>query len=197
MTIDGGLAALALAAVAALGLGTACDTPAPDPAVDMAPPAPCDRARCAAGCCDADGRCRRDDDDRACGLDARACVACGDGETCRGGVCLRAFATAADCDPQRCAGCCRGHECVTTPVDAYCGAGGGRCVVCGPGETCTDGACVVDPTRCGPTTCDGCCIDGHLCHDPPTDDLCGSGGLTCENCPEGGYRACVDGLCVR
>lgn len=181
--------AVALAALAGCDGGEAATPP------DAG--APCTRETCTTGCCDDDGRCRRDDDVAACGSDGRVCVACAAGESCRGGVCLRAFVSAAECDAASCAGCCRGRDCVTTPVDAYCGGGGAACVLCAFWERCEDGACVVDPARCGPHTCGGCCVDGYTCHDPPTDALCGSGGLVCENCPEGGYRACVDGICVR
>lgn len=182
-----------LAAVVAFVVGCG-DEGATPPGADAGPP--CTRDSCTTGCCDVDGVCRRDDDPRACGSDGRVCVVCGAGESCRGGVCLRAFRTAAECGPSSCDGCCRGRECVTTPVDAYCGGGGGVCALCAFWESCVEGRCVVVPDRCGPHSCAGCCVDGYTCHDPVSDDLCGSGGLVCENCPEGGYRACLGGICV-
>lgn len=181
----------ALALVAAL-LG--CDASGEGPAPDAGPP--CDRNTCTAGCCDADGRCLRDDDDRRCGTDGRACVACLDGEVCRAGVCAVFFAAAADCTPETCRGCCSGNRCVATPSDAACGAGGGPCALCAFWEACDNGACALDPGRCGPHNCAGCCVDGYACLAEPTAALCGSGGRVCENCPEGGYRDCVDGICV-
>lgn len=172
-----------------------CDGTEGESPADVGPA--CDRESCTTGCCDGDGRCLRSDDVRLCGTDGRRCVACGAGESCRGGVCLRAFASADGCDGVSCAGCCRGRECVGSVADAYCGVGGGACVLCAFWEECLGGQCVVVASRCGPHNCGGCCEDGLRCQDPPTDELCGLGGLVCERCAEGGYRVCADGICAR
>lgn len=176
--------------IGALALG--CDGPAPDPA-DVGV---CTHTTCTTGCCAPDGRCRRDDDPAACGSGGRACVTCLEGEICEAGACAVLFADPAQCTAETCRGCCSGNRCVATTNDVYCGAGGGACGLCAFWEACTDGRCAVDPGRCGPHNCAGCCEDGYTCIAEPTAALCGSGGLFCENCPEGGYRACVDGICV-
>lgn len=158
---------------------------------------PCDRNTCPTGCCDADGVCQRADDDAQCGTDGRACVACGPDEACFAGACILPFADAADCTPETCSGCCSGNRCITSVSDTYCGVGGDACTLCAFWEQCVDGACALDDNRCGPHNCQGCCIDGYTCLLETTAEFCGSGGLVCENCPEGGYLRCEDGLCVR
>lgn len=181
----------------ALLLLVGCDDGAERDPPDAAPAATCTRATCVTGCCDPDGRCRRDDDAAACGSDGRACVACEAGAGCFGGTCSAFFETADDCNAMTCAGCCAGRRCVTRATDTYCGAAGAACVVCPHWQACVDGACTPDPARCGPHTCDGCCEDGLHCRSGTTTALCGHAGNYCEDCPESGYRACEAQRCVR
>lgn len=159
-------------------------------------PAACARATCVTGCCDADGLCRRDDDPQACGSDGRACQACDPDAACFGGTCSVFLPTREACTPSTCPGCCAGRRCVTSPTDTYCGAAASACVACPPWQACVDGGCVPDPERCGPHTCAGCCEDGLTCRPGTTGALCGHAGNLCEDCPESGYRACVDQRCV-
>jgi hypothetical protein len=39
-------------------------------------------------------------------------------------------------------GCCVGNDCKAGTSTSFCGSGGGACVTCASGETCTNGKCV-------------------------------------------------------
>lgn len=54
------------------------------------PKPPCDATTCASGCCDAEGACRPGTTALACGVGARACVACQGMQTCELGSCAGA-----------------------------------------------------------------------------------------------------------
>lgn len=161
-----------------------------------APGSSCDRNTCTAGCCQPDGTCLRATTDAACGSDGQACQACASEETCRAGVCTRFFDDQATC-LATCRGCCIEGRCAATPTDVYCGPPGGTCRLCAFHEQCVDGACALDPGRCGPHNCGGCCEDGLRCVVAPDATRCGAGGLFCEDCVESGYATCEAGRCQK
>ena len=100
--------------------------------------------------------------------------ACGEGQTCRNGVCT--------CDGSRCAGCCHGTICLDGTSDAQCGAGGDACTACTGGRVCRDRTCVCPD---GQDVCADACVDRQ------TAALhCGECGTTCE-----AGEACRDGAC--
>lgn len=49
------------------------------------------------------------------------------------------------CGPLNCGGCCSGNTCLGGTATDACGAGGGLCIDCGAGRTCSAAACAIDP----------------------------------------------------
>lgn len=78
----------------------------------------------------------------------------------------------------------------TSPV--ACGAGGNRCMACGFGEQCVNGACMTG--ACGPQSCAGCCTN-NFCVVPSQQSrfACGAQGQMCAQCPMG--QGCQNGVC--
>ncbi|MGQ0508607.1 MAG: hypothetical protein ACT4TC_25185 [Myxococcaceae bacterium] len=107
-----------------------------------------------------------------CGCDAASCP---DG-CCDGSVCTQPSATACGdkgsackaCSPTNSDRCNANGQCV-------CGAGA-RATACGPGQICSNGACI-----CDGTSCNGCC-DGNVCKPGNTRRDCGAGGNACVRC---------------
>jgi hypothetical protein len=94
------------------------------------------------------------------------------------------------CDAESCpSGCCDNEACLVGDDPAACGAGGGSCVECRPGDECRAGAC----DSCDPSSCDGCCNE-TVCEIGTEDDACGGGGDPCRRCPHDRAR-CVDHTC--
>ncbi len=115
---------------------------------------------------------------------ADACVVCGTGSSCLGGVCV------ATCSPQGCPnGCCSGNTCIPSS-SAACGINGQQCLTCSSSQACQNGACVT--ATCGLTTCPGCCRN-NTCVSPVIPSACGFSGNSCSNCAQG--QACSGGLC--
>jgi len=94
------------------------------------------------GCCKGT-QCQGGTNDWACGLGGVLCADCSaNGGTCTSGSCSAPPA----CGPGNCTGCCDGNNCVAGTSKYNCGTGGGICTTCGaPYESCSVGACVVDP----------------------------------------------------
>ncbi|HEY3818167.1 MAG TPA: hypothetical protein VGL81_13400 [Polyangiaceae bacterium] len=83
--------------------------------------------------------------------------------------------------PQGC--CLPDNSCVSPGTASACGAGGDPCIVCAPGDSCGNGACVHPQPDCGPTNCAGCCVDASTCATTGRDDVaCGGGGQACARC---------------
>jgi hypothetical protein len=79
-------------------------------------------------------------------------------------------------------GCTLSGECRPGNVADACGFGGEICQVCGDGQSCEGGDCVIAaPGGCSPETCDGCC-DGDVCLSGTSGASCGSGGEACSDC---------------
>ncbi len=124
----------------------------------------CIGLRCDGGCVDPDNdpaNCS------ACGL------ACGKGQACVNGACT--------CDPNNCAGCCMGSQCLAGDADDACGAGGIQCQPC--------------QTRCINGGCSGCVpnsVDTQPCGN------CGTMTRTCDmNGVWGAFGGCTgEGVCM-
>ena len=159
----------------------------------------CDGQSCN-GCCDGD-ECRPGDDSDRCGAGGIVCQPCGNGDTCKSGVC-------GACTPGECDGCCSGSRCLNPSLGA-CGASGVACMACealkadncspaglcrcGTGMPCGDGRqCVEGQCLCTPESCAGCCA-GNTCVTGTSDAQCGSGGEACGACRNG--NRCVSGEC--
>lgn len=140
------------------------------------------------GCLDEFGDCRSGQSASACGSGGEECVACGAGEECAEGACMRPPA----CSRATCDGCCDGDECVAGSSLRACGTGGVECATCSEGASCTAGRCVAPCAE----SCDGCCAPDGTCVAAASTSamLCGSGGSMCTAC--GGGQSCVDGVCV-
>jgi hypothetical protein len=98
------------------------------------------------GCCDSNGSCRAGTIASACGAGGASCAACVGGQACSAGACVTND-SGTPCGPTNCSGCCDASgacQLGTTPAD--CGSGGGACVLCGLGQTCSAGACTFGGT---------------------------------------------------
>jgi hypothetical protein len=103
---------------------------------------PCSPNNCR-GCCDGD-TCVDGSADDKCGDKGGACTKCATGLTCSGKTCIDA-----SCQATCTNGCCGGTggaTCEPGTAANACGIGGGACVDCGYGRTCSSAACVIDPT---------------------------------------------------
>ncbi len=90
--------------------------------------------------------------------------------------------------PPPCTGCVASDGvCQPGGTANLCGTGGAVCATCGPGQTCTAGACV--PAL----SCTGCVQDG-LCYPGDSQLRCGTGGKPCTACAWRGEN-CLAGKC--
>lgn len=108
------------------------------------PTVACDFFSCP-GCC-SNGQCQAvaNQSTTSCGVNGALCTSCTSGATCSSGVC----SGGAVCNATTCSGCCNGTSCVapaSTSVTA-CGFGGNACVMCAPGQVCSAGLCVANPS---------------------------------------------------
>jgi Pentapeptide repeats (8 copies) len=153
------------------------------------------------GQCNAQGQCvcTPDCTGKTCGGDGcgGSCGTCRTGETCTPqGQCTctanscptgqRCATGRCICDAQSCpTGCCDGGPgnagaCQTGTSDAFCGAGGGACVACPGGTTCTSQRqCVCSPGSCpiGQTCRHGGCF--RTCTTDAPCQACGGAGCQC------------------
>lgn len=155
------------------------------------------------GCCASDGRCRSGTDGESCGIDARNCDVCVQGQACIAGVCRTrespagggaaatgggASATGGGLAGGAAGGGAAG-ECEVAPgVPRECGADpvtGRDCGTCPSERPCRNG-------RCGLNEIGGACSTPADCGAPTTD-----GGRACLTQAEGwpggycsGYRGC-------
>ena len=135
------------------GSGT-CTSPQPS----------CGPGSCA-GCCQGT-QCLSGGSDGACGLGGIPCQDCAaSGGTCESwsGQCT----APPSCGPGSCSGCCDGATCMPGSSKSACGWGGAPCDSCSqPYETCSLGACAVDPSSKWEMVVVGASINQALVWDP-------------------------------
>jgi hypothetical protein len=78
-------------------------------------------------------------------------------------------------------------------VPSACGASGGPCQECQPGQTCDNGNCA-SATKCDATSCPNGCCAGDQCQAGDTDAACGKGGVACQAC-QPPATTCIEQAC--
>jgi hypothetical protein len=126
--------------------------------------AKCSATTCATGCCDSANKCVAFTGQSAtsCGAAGAECKACTGAETCSEGVCKLPGSGNNDGGPGGCAAnACKDSSgfCVDPSGQSAtrCGSNSAACVACGPGQTCTSGACT------GGTAIGAPCTDVSQC----------------------------------
>lgn len=106
----------------------------------------CNPGNCS-GCCQ-NGVCipRNNQSDFRCGSNGQVCLGCGAGRTCVNGSCVvPTFDGGGQCTPSNCGGCCQNGQCNMGTQNGACGFGGGQCLVCPLGTSCSGGLCMRNP----------------------------------------------------
>lgn len=160
----------------------------------------------------------------ACGNNGSVCLACGAGQSCVNGACLGmpVGGGAGGGVPVggggggpvgggggSCSGCTLSNGlCVQAGFTgpSACGANGSACLMCGTGQSCTNGVCVGGPIGGGGgggpvgggggSACDGCVLASGTCVPLSFTSVvnCGANGSMCIACGSG--QVCSGGRCV-
>lgn len=143
---------------------------------------------CAVGTADCDGSMGCETETLSNAAHCGACGnACAEGETCENGLC--------SCGDDTCEvteACCDNSQgdlrCVDVQGDArtHCGGCG---ITCGPGELCSEGSCVCDPSTPGRS-----CGEGRSCCEGVCQSNEGAECACSETCEQG--STCQSGLCL-
>ena len=151
--------------------------------------ATCNASTCPTGCCQSDGaggvQCAQGTSSAACGTSGQSCLDCENS----GSACdiVQQHCSASKCDASNCTGCCVGDQCLPGNSSFACGANGGQCGSCDPGQVCqltsAGGGVCIGAFTCGPDNCDGCCNPDGQCVGGIVDAACGFGGQRCTACP--------------
>lgn len=167
----------------------------------------CDSSSCPTGCCTTDGagnlECTAGNESTACGTGGETCTNCEN--TAQACDITTRQCSQAKCDASNCTGCCVGDLCLPGNSAIACGANGGQCGTCGPGQVCqitsAGGGQCIGTVSCGPANCGGCCDQFGSCRTGTDDSACGVAGGACSECDQFGEscdpssRTCAPTTC--
>lgn len=135
----------------------------------------CGAATCATGCCDAQGICRTDKTDGACGSNGQKCADCkASGQTCAPqGFCYNG----PSCGSASCGGCCTANgNCLAGSTNLACGQYGTLCDNCSAkGQNCIGQVCGTTSTCPAPYAG---CSPGSITPPPVAKKACSGAELS-------------------